>query len=240
MNFRRDPYRSLLITTILYIIFFGIILYNEFDIHLLPFNESLPVELSFDLGTEEVGSEMNQPQQSEDMLPPLKEESVLTQPNTSDFNAAVIKTGDTSTVEDKNDSVPSIVGNNTNVSSNDTSAGGSVGDGDGNSDMVYSANLVSQHARFLGGSKDKFGEWLGRDIRANEVLMESKIEGSIIVSFIVDIDGKLTDIRILKGISPKVDNEIINMIKKSPAWEPGKQQDHPVKILYQMPIYFSN
>ena len=239
---RKEPYRSLLITTSIYVVFFSIVLYNEFDVNLLNFNNSLPIELEFQVaGTEESGS--SEPEIPEEIEAPTiqaNEESILTQENAISFNTAAVKTGDTSNIV-KNDTAPAIVGENSN---NDGNVGGDTAFtefyGEGGSDMVYSGALVAQHARFLGGTQDKFSEWLGLDIRANETLTELKPTGSMLVSFIVDIDGKLTDIRVLKGINEKVDREIVNLIKQSPNWEPGKQQNHPVKILYQMPIHFPN
>lgn len=235
---RKEPYRSLLITTFIYVVFFSIVLYNEFDVNLMNFDKSVAVELNYELsGGEESGtSQQALPEEPEPPAQQANEESILTEPNTTSFNAAPVKTGDTSTT--RIDSLPGIIGSHTGEPGNDTSKVDS--EGEGGSDMVYGAAFVAEMPSFFGGGTEKFREWLLNNIRSNEILMNGKANGTIMITFIIDSNGKVINISLQKGINEKFDKEIVKMIGDSPPWEPGKQQGHPVKVLFNLPIVFSN
>lgn len=64
------------------------------------------------------------------------------------------------------------------------------------------------------------------------------IEGRILVQFFVEKDGSLTEIKVVKGLSPAYDQEAINLMKKSPKWIPATQMHKPVRIRYFLPIPF--
>jgi protein TonB len=67
---------------------------------------------------------------------------------------------------------------------------------------------------------------------------ETDMEGRVTISFIVEKDGHLSDIQILKGISAELDREALRVIKLAPAWKPGKQNGQPVRVRYTIPIVF--
>lgn len=64
------------------------------------------------------------------------------------------------------------------------------------------------------------------------------IEGRVTLSFIIDTDGSLTDIKVLKGIGAGCDEEAIRVLKKMPKWNPGKQRGKAVKVQMSIPINF--
>jgi protein TonB len=67
---------------------------------------------------------------------------------------------------------------------------------------------------------------------------ETDMEGRVTISFIVEKDGHLSDIQILKGVSAELDREAVRVIKLAPAWKPGKQNGQPVRVRYTIPIVF--
>lgn len=64
------------------------------------------------------------------------------------------------------------------------------------------------------------------------------VEGKVYVQFVVDKDGSLTDVKVLKGIGAGCDKEAISIIKHAPKWNPGKQRGRPVKVRMVIPIVF--
>lgn len=64
------------------------------------------------------------------------------------------------------------------------------------------------------------------------------IEGRITISFVIDKDGSITNIKILRGIGFGCDKEAIRVLNKMPKWNPGKQRGKPVKVSMTLPITF--
>jgi TonB family protein len=91
---------------------------------------------------------------------------------------------------------------------------------------------------FKGGVK-AFGEYLGNNIRYPDYERGNNIQGVVILSFIVEKDGKVTDVKVNKSVSNNIDNEAIRVIKNSPRWVPGTMFARPVKVAYSVPVNFS-
>jgi len=68
---------------------------------------------------------------------------------------------------------------------------------------------------------------------------ESGIEGTVYVTFVVEKDGSITDVRVLRGIGGGCDKEAIRVVKEMPKWDPGKQRGKPVRVQFNMPIRFT-
>jgi protein TonB len=64
------------------------------------------------------------------------------------------------------------------------------------------------------------------------------IQGRVFVQFVVEKDGSLTDIQVVKGIGAGCDEEAVRVIKNAPRWEPGKQRGRPVRVKMILPIVF--
>jgi len=65
------------------------------------------------------------------------------------------------------------------------------------------------------------------------------IQGKVIVSFIVEEDGSIGHIRVLRSVWDDIDAEAVRIISKLPKWNPGLQDGKPVKVVYSIPISFS-
>ncbi|MEI6747602.1 MAG: energy transducer TonB, partial [Bacteroidota bacterium] len=68
---------------------------------------------------------------------------------------------------------------------------------------------------------------------------ESGIQGTVYVSFVVDSKGKVTDVRVLRGIGGGCDEEALRVVRMMPSWRPGKQNGQSVRVQFNMPIRFT-
>ena len=69
--------------------------------------------------------------------------------------------------------------------------------------------------------------------------MKNKIEGKVIVQFVVNHLGKVDDVKVIRGVSPMLDLAAVDAIKSSPNWTPGKQGGKAVAQLFTMPVSFN-
>jgi protein TonB len=67
---------------------------------------------------------------------------------------------------------------------------------------------------------------------------ESGIQGKVFVTFVVEKDGSITDVKVLRGIGGGCDEEAVRVIKGMPKWSVGKQRGKPVRVQFNMPIVF--
>lgn len=92
-------------------------------------------------------------------------------------------------------------------------------------------NAVEVKPEFPGGLP-KFYEFVGKNYRAPE----EEIKGKVFVQFVVEKDGTLTDIKVVRDIGYGTGAEAIRVLKKCPKWKPGIQNGRPVRVLYSLPI----
>lgn len=91
--------------------------------------------------------------------------------------------------------------------------------------------------KFPGGD-DAFNKYLSRNIKYPPLARENNITGRVIVSFVVEKNGQLTDIKVLRGLGYGTDEEAIRVLKNTPKWSPGEQNGRPVRVQYTIPIFF--
>jgi len=97
---------------------------------------------------------------------------------------------------------------------------------------------VEQVPEFPGGL-DKFNAYLSKSIRYPAVARENGTQGRVIISFVCEKDGSLTDIKVARGIGDGCDEEAVRVIRASPKWKPGIQNGRPVRVAYSVPISFT-
>lgn len=91
--------------------------------------------------------------------------------------------------------------------------------------------------QFKGGTA-AFGQYLGDNIRYPDYERRNDIHGRVILSFVVEKDGSVSDIKVSKSVSPGLDNEALRVIKKSAHWVPGTVYGKPVRVVYSVPVNF--
>ncbi|MES2807149.1 MAG: energy transducer TonB [Bacteroidota bacterium] len=97
---------------------------------------------------------------------------------------------------------------------------------------------VEKQPEFPGGL-EAFGKYLGNNIKFPPVDRENGVSGKVVCSFVVERDGSLTDIVAVRGPSETMKAEAIRVLKKSPKWKPGIQNNRPVRVSYSVPIAFT-
>ena len=89
------------------------------------------------------------------------------------------------------------------------------------------------------GGQDKFIAYLSKTIRYPAVDRENGTQGRVILTFVVERDGSLTDIKVSRSLSPGTDAEAVRALKSSPKWKPGIQNGRPVRVQYSVPVSFA-
>lgn len=96
---------------------------------------------------------------------------------------------------------------------------------------------VEKAPAFPGGQKAMM-EYLMKNIKYPAVCQEAGIQGRVIVSFVVNKDGTIQNVEVLRGVHEKLDAEAVRVVKSMPAWSPGEQQGRKVRSKFQLPVFF--
>lgn len=106
-------------------------------------------------------------------------------------------------------------------------------------DEPIDSNLVSaEFPQFPRGDKARI-KFIRKNLNYPQSAIEKGIEGTVRVSFIVEADGSLSDIKIIRGLYPECDAEALRLVSLFPKWIPGKQNGKAVRMMFNMPIKFS-
>ncbi|MCF6361240.1 MAG: energy transducer TonB [Cyclobacteriaceae bacterium] len=97
--------------------------------------------------------------------------------------------------------------------------------------------VVEQMPNYPGGLKALYG-YFGKKMKYPSQARKMGIEGRVIITFVIDKDGSITDLKLLRGIGAGCDEEAIRVLKMLPKWNPGKQRGKPVKVQMTIPINF--
>lgn len=103
---------------------------------------------------------------------------------------------------------------------------------------IYDFVSLDKQPGFPGGM-DKFYTYIKAGIRYPKEAIEKNIQGKVFLSFIVEDDGQLSDIKVTRGIGGGADEEAVRLLSASPKWTPGTAEGHPVKVKYNIPITFA-
>lgn len=98
--------------------------------------------------------------------------------------------------------------------------------------------IVEEMPSYPGGTEALYA-YLGDNMRYPVVAMESGISGVVYVQFVVEKDGSVTQVKVMRGIGGGCDEEAIRVIENMPRWNPGKQRGRAVRVLYAVPIRFT-
>lgn len=97
--------------------------------------------------------------------------------------------------------------------------------------------VVEQMPMYPGGDGALMG-YLRDNIHYPTVAAENGVQGRVVVGFVVERDGSITDVKILRGVDPSLDREAMRVVKDMPKWTPGKQNGSAVRVKYQVPVSF--
>lgn len=98
--------------------------------------------------------------------------------------------------------------------------------------------IVEQMPSYPGGEEAMF-KYLSKNINYPQMAADAGITGRVYITFVVEKNGEVTDVRVLKGIGGGCDEEAIRVIKQMPKWNPGKQRGKSVKVQFNLPVNFT-
>lgn len=98
-------------------------------------------------------------------------------------------------------------------------------------------DIVEQQPLFPGGPAALM-KYLSENTKYPVVAQENGVQGRVTVQFVVEKDGSISDVHVLRGVDPSLDKEAVRVVKSMPRWTPGKQNGSAVRVKYQVPVTF--
>ena len=97
---------------------------------------------------------------------------------------------------------------------------------------------VEQMPEFPGGMPAMI-EFLQTNLKYPEDAKKQNVGGRVMVMFVVETDGSLSNVRVAKKVFPSLDAEAVRAVKSMPKWKPGKEKGKPVRVNFTLPVVFS-
>ncbi len=98
-------------------------------------------------------------------------------------------------------------------------------------------DVVEEMPSFPGG-QGALMQYLASNIKYPVVAQENGVQGRVIVSFVVERDGSISDVKVARSVDPSLDREAQRVVKSMPKWKPGKQNGSAVRVKYTVPVVF--
>jgi protein TonB len=148
-----------------------------------------------------------------DSIPELKE-TRITEPELKEYIEAKVNTR--SDTDDKNDAIFGI----------------------GENGLPGDYEFLEFPPSFKGGGTEKFRDWIGRKTIFPKQAQDSSIYGTVLVTFVIEKDGSVSNVKIIKGVEQSIDNETLRVISSSPKWKPGIAMGNPVRVRCSISLIF--
>jgi len=107
-----------------------------------------------------------------------------------------------------------------------------------NKDNPLNFRVVERLPEFPGGSVE-FMKWLTRNLKYPESARQQKVQGKVVVSFVINADGKTSDVKVLTKVHPLLDREALRVIRMMPEWKPGEDKGKPCSTMIAIPVVFA-
>ena len=107
----------------------------------------------------------------------------------------------------------------------------------GQDDEVPSS-VVDVKPKFLGGDEIQFSKWVFGELQYPADARKDRLQGRVILRFVVNEKGYVRDVKVIKGVTPSLDREALRVIAMSPRWTPGSKNGKNVKVTYVFPVIF--
>ena len=98
-------------------------------------------------------------------------------------------------------------------------------------------DVVEQMPSFPGG-QSALMQYLQSNVKYPVVAQENGVQGRVVVSFVVERDGSITDVQVVRSVDPSLDSEAQRVVRSMPKWIPGKQNGQAVRVKYNVPVSF--
>ena len=103
---------------------------------------------------------------------------------------------------------------------------------------IFNFYVLEDKPLFPGG-EGGLQKYIAKNTKYPEIAKENGITGKVYIQFVINKKGKVTDVKLLRGVDPALDKEALRVIKALPDWKPGKQRGKAVKVSFQVPINFT-
>ncbi len=105
-------------------------------------------------------------------------------------------------------------------------------------DNPLNLRVIERLPEFPGGMVE-FMKWITRQLRYPKAAIAQKIQGIVTVGFIIGKDGTVSEVKIVKGVDPLLDNEALRVVKLMPKWKPGEEKGKPCLTYFCIPVNFN-
>lgn len=105
-------------------------------------------------------------------------------------------------------------------------------------DAPVNMAMVEQKAQFPGGDAAMY-KWIAENINYPAQAAEEGISGKVVVQMVIEKDGSISNVKVVRGKHPELDAEAVRVVKAMPRWSPGRNNGHAVRVTYMLPITFS-
>jgi protein TonB len=122
---------------------------------------------------------------------------------------------------------------------NGTGIGDELSEGQDGTETDEPFFLVEVMPSFKGGGIEKFRVWVQNRTNYPLEAINKRIKGKVYLTFIVEKDGSVSNVIVVKGVDPLLDQEAVKAISESPKWTPGLQRGLPVRVRYSIPLNFN-
>jgi len=237
---RKDSSRRHMWGIIIALVFFALIIFVPILYKEIVLNRKEKVTEVNTLSNLEIEKKVEKPKDIiiEKPLPPLKSSIKFTppviKPDEEVQEDEVIKTQEELTKTDVNISVADVKGTD-EVNGVDIAELNKMTVGEDTTSTPYS--FVEQMPEFPGGEA-ALRKYLSTSVKYPTIAMENGIQGKVFVSFVVDTNGSISNVKITRGVDSSLDKEAMRVVKAMPKWIPGKQNGEAVRVSYTVPINF--
>ncbi|MBR4044612.1 MAG: energy transducer TonB [Bacteroidaceae bacterium] len=97
--------------------------------------------------------------------------------------------------------------------------------------------IVEENPEFPGGMAECY-KWINKNLNYPTISAENGVQGRVTVNFVVNVDGSIVDVKVLRGVDPYLDKEAVRVVSKMPKWKPGKQRGKAVRCSFNLPVRF--
>lgn len=105
---------------------------------------------------------------------------------------------------------------------------------------TVSYSEIFEKPTFNGGDANSFAQWVYGQIKYPQQCIDEQIQGRVVLQFTISTSGEVTDVTVLRGVCPELDEEAVRAVKESPIWTPGKTEDGKVvPVSFVFPIVFA-
>lgn len=104
-------------------------------------------------------------------------------------------------------------------------------------DNPLNFQVIEKLPEFPGGIVE-FMKWLTKTLRYPVLAQQQKIQGKVVVAFIINKDGTITDQKVITSVSPELDREALRVVRIMPKWKPGEDRGKPCRTYFCIPINF--